>query len=900
MSSTSHNISNNNADNSGSITTATLNVSVPGATADNIRTKNIYTSISTTCTSSLLPLSSCLDPCSTDVLRQPAEKQHRQEDSSRNAMNTDSARFHGEISEEQDNDDDDEGENGLNHPEEGSKSIKRMTNGENDASNSLSSFSASAHERISSYGPLHIQHVHEHENRHPPPLKLTLSAYRKPESAVRLTSAPPNRLLSHDYDLKVQVAHSPSSSSSSPSPSNNNSSSNIKKDNNNNSRILGHGASSTVRLARHRRTNQKVAVKCIGKHLILRNHLFQKKFRSAANTSGSNSNTKATANTKPVSLEECELLKLIRGRHENIINLLDVYETDNEVQMVMEYCAGGELYDDIITRRRRKKITSVSPKKTNASDNIEDDKSNTSSTSTTSTTAGYTEAQAAQIARQMLSALSYLHSNGIVHRDVKPENILLVSDDPSDLTVKLSDFGLARILPEVNVDVTGSGTAPLTPPGTRSRAYSRVGSDYYAAPEVTFGSGGYGTAVDVYSLGVTLYILLSGVPPASKHQPRCGSFVLDGSCGCGDDEDVDDSSYDSECSSPSLSSYSSSEEDLTHDKVSVNVPKDHGTSTCSTTTRKLKNKTKRVPPIDFPSKQWSNISNCAKDLIRRMLHPDPNLRIQAQDALQHEWILSYGNQNQHNQMYKQYLLYPRLDQQEQLEKLQHPLRYNQKLKINTASKPPTTTAFSPLSFSTTGFSDNPKSSSVLPKLKWSFFNSNNLEQKKKKRQRPVNEANADGDERDSSEQKRKCANKKMKTTSRGRRPSIDFRIPPPKNVPISMVELYHRMSSAAAAATVVTGTNNTNPNSTPTKNNCNEKKAVVLQRQPQHQVNVNVNGPVDSVSGDCDSDSDMSSSNSDAKAAVKQQQPQQQRQKQQQQQQKPPCFTNSGALALSV
>merc|ERR1712137_442165 len=131
---------------------------------------------------------------------------------------------------------------------------------------------------------------------------------------------------------------------------------------------------------------------------------------------------------------------------------------------------------------------------------------------------------------------------------------------------------------------------------------------------MTFG-GGYDTAVDMYSLGVTLYILLAGSPPSSK--PRCGSAVLD------DDDDY------SLCSSSSSSSSEGEFQELNSSK----------------TTTAIFSKKNQFAPIDFPTKQWRNISSCAKDLIRRMLHPDPSLRIKADDALQHEWILLNKHQS---------------------------------------------------------------------------------------------------------------------------------------------------------------------------------------------------------------------------------------------------------------
>ena len=387
--------------------------------------------------------------------------------------------------------------------------------------------------------------------------KLSLSAYCKPETAVRLTSAPRHKHLEDDYELD---------------------------------QVIGHGASSTVRLAINRSSGVKVAIKCIAKHDVLRRwHRPERRF-----------------------LEEYEILLTLRDSHPNIVNLLDVYETESEVQLVLEYCSGGELFALIQDRgtshprKRRRSTNNVNANvnanananstpelinvNVNVNVNINDDPS------------GFSEPQVAGILSQLLSTLAHLHKRGIVHRDVKPENILIsssdhhrnIQDDPI-IQVKLSDFGLARILHSSNCtggyDSSASHSSsgePLTPPCLkRSRAYSRVGSDYYTAPEVSTGNG-YDTAVDIYSLGVTLYILLSGHPPS--HKTYASQSILDAYSSASDYTDDEDT-----------------EEAHTM--------------------------------VEFPPTHWSHISSSAKNLLKKMLHPNPLERITAKQALQHQWIL---------------------------------------------------------------------------------------------------------------------------------------------------------------------------------------------------------------------------------------------------------------------
>ncbi len=125
-------------------------------------------------------------------------------------------------------------------------------------------------------------------------------------------------------------------------------------------------------------------------------------------------------------------------------------------------------------------------------------------------------ARAAHIARQLASVLDATHAAGIVHRDVKPRNVMLV--DGTDDHVKLIDFGLAKIevdrLSAEAVDERGRrATGPLTGQGVL------LGTVAYLAPEAALGMGHVDASSDLYALGLILYEMLSGKHPFDAKQP---------------------------------------------------------------------------------------------------------------------------------------------------------------------------------------------------------------------------------------------------------------------------------------------------------------------------------------------------------------------------------------------
>ncbi|EKX41326.1 hypothetical protein GUITHDRAFT_88432 [Guillardia theta CCMP2712] len=113
----------------------------------------------------------------------------------------------------------------------------------------------------------------------------------------------------------------------------------------------------------------------------------------------------------------------------------------------------------------------------------------------------FTELEAANAFRQILEAVGHMHTRGVVHCDLKPENILY--EDDTDRQIKIADFGFAQFIPGGS-----DGGQTLT---------KQLGTLSYTAPEILMGIG-YDTKADMWSLGVILYILLSGIPPFGKRR----------------------------------------------------------------------------------------------------------------------------------------------------------------------------------------------------------------------------------------------------------------------------------------------------------------------------------------------------------------------------------------------
>lgn len=281
--------------------------------------------------------------------------------------------------------------------------------------------------------------------------RLTLSAFRRPEHTVRLTQSDPSRLLETDYDLR-----SPGCG------------------------ILGHGAFSTVRLARRNSDNLQVAIKSIAKRDALRARRLRLG-RGGGRSSSSSVSSSACSSGRH--MDEWEILQTMDA-HSHIITLLDIFETDETIHLVTEFCEGGELFDAIQKKRNRSPAVRRGH---------------------------YSEAQAACITRQLLTALRDLHGAGIIHRDLKPENIVLVNEDDANIHAKLCDFGMARMYDRDGGSTSDTETPPSTP--GRKHSFCAVSCDYYAAPEVCAIGSAHRPSADVYSLGVTLYILLCGFPP---------------------------------------------------------------------------------------------------------------------------------------------------------------------------------------------------------------------------------------------------------------------------------------------------------------------------------------------------------------------------------------------------
>ena len=199
-------------------------------------------------------------------------------------------------------------------------------------------------------------------------------------------------------------------------------------------KALGEGTFGTVRLGQHMETKQKVAIKILEKTKI------------------------AQMSDVGRVAREIKILKSIK--HPNIIELYDVIDTNSAIFMIMEYAAGGELFDYIVSKSR------------------------------------LSEKEAAHFYYQLIVGIEFLHTKKIAHRDLKPENLLL---DKTMKTIKIVDFGLSNIYKDEK--------------GNSFLLKTACGSPCYAAPEMVAGNKYKGYTVDVWSSGITLYAMICGYLP---------------------------------------------------------------------------------------------------------------------------------------------------------------------------------------------------------------------------------------------------------------------------------------------------------------------------------------------------------------------------------------------------
>eukprot|EP01104_Vermistella_antarctica_P017521 TRINITY_DN6213_c0_g1_i1.p1 TRINITY_DN6213_c0_g1~~TRINITY_DN6213_c0_g1_i1.p1 ORF type:complete len:517 (-),score=183.77 TRINITY_DN6213_c0_g1_i1:30-1580(-) len=190
------------------------------------------------------------------------------------------------------------------------------------------------------------------------------------------------------------------------------------------------------------------------------------------------------AKTREQIQREVEILRKVQ--HPNVISIIDIFDTGRHLFLILELATGGELFDKIVDK------------------------------------GFFPEEEARVVFRQLLGAIQYLHSNGIAHRDLKPENILLDSSK-GGVNIKVTDFGLARVI------------------GEKEMMKSLCGSPMYCAPEIIrhshvhFGNPnldphlnpvGYDKSVDMWSVGVIIYVLLSGCPPFDEGEMGGGTAFL--------------------------------------------------------------------------------------------------------------------------------------------------------------------------------------------------------------------------------------------------------------------------------------------------------------------------------------------------------------------------------------
>jgi serine/threonine protein kinase len=260
---------------------------------------------------------------------------------------------------------------------------------------------------------------------------------------------------------------------------------------------IGEGKFGLVKLGIHFKTKERVAIKIIKKE---------------------------SMNVSDLELVKGEIDIMKLCRHPNVVRLLDHFENSEYIFIVMEYLSGGDLGNHLHVKNFN-----------------------------------FTEKRASEILFQIAQGLNYLHSYGVLHRDLKPDNIML-SDSSENATIKIMDFGLSKILAPQEKVKDGFGTLS------------------FVAPEVLIRQP-YNKQIDIWSMGVTLYYMLTGALPF-------------------DDENDN--------------------EEVIAKMIVFNE-------------------------VVFPEKLWKSRSKDVIDLIGQCLIKNPEKRITVEQFLLHPWVAKFNN-----------------------------------------------------------------------------------------------------------------------------------------------------------------------------------------------------------------------------------------------------------------
>jgi MAP kinase interacting serine/threonine kinase len=290
---------------------------------------------------------------------------------------------------------------------------------------------------------------------------------------------------------------------------------------------LGSGAYASVKTCVSRTTGEEFAVKIVNKH--------------------------EAGHTRSRILREVDVFKMCAG-HPNIVQLEQWFEDENHYYMVFEKMQGGPLLSQIQSR------------------------------------VCFSELEAAQVTKNIANALKFLHSKHIAHRDLKPENVLCCSNS-SVAPVKLCDLDLAS---KPSIHSIRRPSRQLQAVQSEPDLSSPVGSAEFLAPEVVETFVGealkYNRQCDMWSLGIIIFVMLSGYTPFYGECDR-------------DDCGWNQGQFCEDC-----------QENL-FEKI-------------------------REGSFEFPPEEWDNISDEAKDLITHLLVKDARKRYTAIQVLQHPWIIN--------------------------------------------------------------------------------------------------------------------------------------------------------------------------------------------------------------------------------------------------------------------